>query len=276
MQYDTLPTKEKRTQTMRIVTPYAKIVNFMGLPPDKRHDPCETWRPFGIEAIQFIEETGRKCYRSEGNATDESYKQFLAQHALASRHTSMLRFSQVVVDFMIDRGVAQEVTRHGATMDFQHESQRYCNYSKGKFGSSVGFIKPQGLTQTQDVTWTSGMLAAEAHYFDLLTDGCKPQIAADVLPRATASLLSVVANLQGWRHFLLTRSPKQCHPKLLNTTVDDLMLDEEGQVIHSEDLADQTAPLQPSLLSQFKTVFPLIFDDIEPYGDFVENMKKAR
>ncbi|HUZ97370.1 MAG TPA: FAD-dependent thymidylate synthase [Edaphobacter sp.] len=261
---------------MHIVTPYAKIVNFMGLPPDKRGEAFETWRPFGIQAVRFIEETGRKCYRSEGTGTDESYTQFLSQHALASRHTSMLRFSQVVVDFMIDRGVAQEVTRHGATMDYQHESQRYCNYSKGKFGSSVGFIKPRGLTASQDVTWSSGMLSAEAHYFDLLTDGCKPQIAADVLPRATASLLSVVANLQGWRHFLLTRSTKQCHPKLLNTTVDDLLLDENGNVIPGDAFADQTAHLQPSLLTQFKAVFPLIFDDIEPYGDFVENMKKAR
>ena len=60
----------------------------------------------------------------------------------------------------------------------------------------------------------------------------------------------------------LTRTTKQCHPKLLDVTIepDDAMLD----LIHA------------SLLNQFKQTFPIIFDDIEPAGDFVENMKKAR
>lgn len=143
-----------------------------------------------------------------------------------------------------------------------HNSQRYCNYSKGKFGNSVGFIKPRDLTTIQDGIWTMGMSYAETYYFDMLKAGCKPQIAADLLPRATASLLSAVGNFQAWRHFLLTRTTKQCHPKLLDVTIepDDAMLD----LIHA------------SLLNQFKQTFPIIFDDIEPAGDFVENMKKAR
>ena len=237
---------------MHIVEPYAKIIRFMGQAGDDIDDQ-------GKEAVRFIEETGRKCYRSEGTSTADSYKQFVSQHALASRHTSMLRFSCVVVDFMIDRGVAQEITRHGKTLDFQHESQRYCNYNKDKFGNSVGFIQPTNLTPEQKGVWLSGMNQAESHYFRLLEAGCKPQIAADVLPRATASLLSAVGNFQAWRHFLLTRTTKQCHPKLLDVTV-----------------GVSYASLTDSLLNQFKAEFPIIFDDIEPNGDFIENMKKAR
>jgi len=221
---------------MHIVEPYAKIVRFMG--------------DDGEDAVRFIDTAGRKCYRSEGTSREISYVQFVGQHALASRHTSMLRFSCVVVDFMVDRGVAQEITRHGKTLDFQHESQRYCNYSKDKFGNSIGFIKPRDLTTIQDQKWTMAMTYAETYYLEMLKTGLKPQIAADVLPRATASLLTAVGNFQSWRHFLLTRTTTQCHPKMLDVTND--------------------------LLTQFKETFPIIFADIEPLGDFAENMKKAR
>jgi thymidylate synthase (FAD) len=247
---------------LHIVEPYAKIVKFMGEPKwieDGRDDQTRS----GVDALRFIEETGRKCYRSEGASTLDSYKQFVSSHAMASRHTSMLRFSCVVVDFMVDRGVAQEITRHGKTLDFQHESQRYCNYVKDKFGNSVGFIKPRGLTDAQSQWWERSMYGAEMSYFEGLRLGLKPQLAADALPRATASLLSAVGNFQSWRHFLLTRTTKQCHPKLLNVTNDDT-LSEAGVI------------LQNSLLDQFKATFPIIFDDIEHNGDFVWNMGKPR
>src|ERR1017187_8584981 len=229
---------------MHIVEPYAKIIRFMGFESEPGAGDA------GIDSIKFIEETGRKCYRSEGSSTAESYKQFVGQHALASRHTSMLRFSAVVIDFMVDRGVAQEITRHGKTLDFQHESQRYCNYSKGKFGNSVGFIRPRGMNVHQDEIWTQAMKESEYSYFCLLKTGLKPQLAADALPRATASLLTAIGNFQAWRHFLLTRTTTQCHPKMLDVTND--------------------------LLEQFKQTFPIIFDDIEPHGDFAVNMQKPQ
>jgi thymidylate synthase (FAD) len=240
---------------MHIVEPYAKIIRYMSVPGEGADD-------YGEEAVRFIEETGRKCYRSEGTSTSDSYKHFVGQHALASRHTSMLRFSCVVVDFMIDRGVAQEVTRHGKTLDFQHESQRYCNYSKGKFGNSVGFVMPRGMTDDQEGLWRTAMEEAEINYFKLLSSGLKPQLAADALPRATASLLSSVGNFQSWRHFLLTRTTAQCHPKMLDVT--------------SNDTLDGTVILKNSLLDQFQRTFPVLFDDIEHGGDHIENMKKAR
>ena len=242
---------------MHIVTPYAKIIRFMG----EESFPAEA--DAGVQAVRFIEETGRKCYRSEGASTLDSYKQFVGQHALASRHTSMLRFSAVVVDFMVDRGVAQEITRHGKTLDFQHESQRYCNYVKDKFGSSVGFIKPRNLTTLQDQIWTMGMTYAETYYFDMLKADAKPQIAADLLPRATASLLTCIGNFQAWRHFLLTRTTTQCHPKMLDVTNNDA-LSESGEILRN------------SLLAQFKATFPIIFDDIPHSGDFAKNMQMAR
>jgi thymidylate synthase (FAD) len=161
---------------------------------------------------------------------------------------------------MVDRGVAQEITRHGKTLDFQHESQRYCNYSKGKFGNSVGFVRPRGMNDDQGAAWDIAMENAEGSYFNLLKLGLKPQLAADALPRATASLLTAIGNFQSWRHFLLTRTTTQCHPKMLDVTCEPL----ETHFDHS------------SLLNQFKATFPVIFDDIEPLGDFAKNMQMAR
>src|ERR1039457_6602026 len=100
---------------MHIVEPYAKIIRFMGFESEPGAGDA------GIDSIKFIEETGRKCYRSEGNSTAESYKQSEGHPVWASRHTWMPRFSAVVVDFMVDGGVAQEIPRHGKTLDFQHE-----------------------------------------------------------------------------------------------------------------------------------------------------------
>ena len=164
---------------------------------------------------------------------------------------------------LADRGVAQEITRHGKTLDFQHESQRYCNYVKDKFGSSVGFIKPRNLTTLQDQIWTMGMTYAETYYFDMLKADAKPQIAADLLPRATASLLTCIGNFQAWRHFLLTRTTTQCHPKMLDVTNNDA-ISESGEILRN------------SLLDQFKATFPIIFDDIPHSGDFAKNMQMAR
>ena len=270
---------------MHIVKPYATIVNFMGLPPDQREllqrRDFQGARRYGVDAVRFIEETGRKCYRSEGLLTAESYIPFITNRVLKDRHTQMLRFSQVVVDFMVDRGIAQEITRHGATMTPQHESQRYCNYSKGKFGTSVGFIKPTNLTPEQNIWWWKMAGQAEQNYFDGLALGLKAQLAADALPRATASLLTLCGNFQAWRHFLLTRTTTQCHPKLLNLTVEDHLREMTSEtLVDPTELGDYYGVvmryMQPSLLAQFQIVFPLLFDDIESLGAHVVNMQKTR
>jgi thymidylate synthase (FAD) len=198
--------------------------------------------------------------------TDESYLNFLRNHFEGGGHTNMLRFSMIVVEFMVDRGVAQEILRHLATLVGLHESQRYCNYSKDKFGNSVGFIKPYNLDPGQEAWWHESMQMAELQYFKGLGLGLRPQIAADALPRASAGKVSLGGCFQAWRHFTLVRSTIQCHPKLLNVTVED----------NEEPLSDGTKHIQVSLLKQFKALFPIFFDDIEPMGDYITNIKKVR
>lgn len=253
---------------MHIVKPFAKITFFMGLPYALRNDPIETWKPYADDALRIIEEVGRSCYRSEGAIEEDSFNPFLDAHVMKARHTKMMRFSQVIVAFQSDRGVSHEAYTHGVTHVGQMESQRYCNYSKGKFGNSVGFIKPRGLTALQEAIWAQTMGQAERNYFEMLNSGLKAQIAADALPRATATFWTFTANLQGWRHFLLTRSTKACHPKFLNLTVDGPTEIEA----ESEDFRG----LRLSLLDQFKLLWPTFFSDIKPLDEHVTNMSKVR
>jgi len=264
---------------MHIVIPYAKVVNFMGIPPEFRDalmlgeaysEPLsyvgKHIRQYGVQAVRYIEEVARTCYRAEGGMTEDSYEHFLDTHFIGSGHTNMSRFSLIVVEFMVDRGVAQEILRHLATLVGLHESQRYCNYSKDKFDNSVGFIKPRDLTDEQEGWWLTSMEEAELNYFKGLKLGLKPQIAADALPRASAGKVTLAGCFQAWRHFTLVRSTKQCHPKLLNVTVED----------NGESLSKATMDIQVSLLKQFKALFPIFFDDIEPMGDYITNIKKVR
>jgi hypothetical protein len=45
-------------------------------------------------------------------------------------------------------------------------------------------VQPSGLTTWQLLAWNNAMNFAEQSYLKLLSEGCTPEIAAGVLPRA--------------------------------------------------------------------------------------------
>ena len=96
----------------------------------------------GIKELQFIEQAARTCYKSEDKITQdgESAKALIKQ-LIKSGHEAMLEHSSLSVKFVVDRGVSHEIVRH-RLFSFAQESTRYCNYSKGKFGSELTFIEP--------------------------------------------------------------------------------------------------------------------------------------
>jgi len=150
-----------------------------------------------------------------------------------------------VVNFVVGRGVAQELTRHGKTLAFQRESPQHFANSNGEFRSSVGFVRPRGLAKEHDDWWKKSLRYAEAKYFAGLALGLKPHIAADVLPHSTATILTAVGNLRSWRHFLsaLPSGNGAGHH-------------DEQEISLSVDAATVLAPLQ----SVFKGTFPDQFD----------------
>ena len=136
--------------------------------------------------------------------------------------------------FTCSRAIAQELTRHRA-FSFLMESQRYCNYSKDKFGGEVTFIIPHYLSELKagryinhegdwysdleyaDPTdiimkdsdthnkWNSMLHCfemAEQEYQYLLKTGATPQQARDVLPNATKTELIMTGFASDWRYLL--------------------------------------------------------------------------
>jgi len=110
---------------------------------------------------------------------------------------------RITVKFVCSRQVAQQFTRHRRD-SFSMESQRYCNYSKDKFGNRITFIKPinydiWGVLRQNALKNT--LKISEAAYMTLIDYGCKPEEARNVLPNCTKTELIMTGFLSDWKWF---------------------------------------------------------------------------
>jgi len=199
----------------------------------------------GISELQFLEKIARKCYKSEDKISEdgESAKRLVGS-LIKSKHEAMLEHMSLSVLFICDRGVSHEIVRHRMA-SFAQESTRYCNYSKGKFGGEITFIRPYDMLSdsTEFGIWESAMSAAENSYMELIKNGVSPQMARSVLPNSLKTELVMTANLREWRHFLNLRAAGSTgapHPQMLEVAV--------------------------PLLIELQHVIPVVFDDIIPYN----------
>lgn len=117
------------------------------------------------------------------------------------------------VHFICDRSISHELVRHRALSPTQ-ESQRFCNYSKGKFGGEVTFIQPEyfpnadgeiGLMPETTEIWYNTMMANEKMYLYLLQMGMKPQQARKVLNNSTKTEVVLTGTIGEWVHFFNLR-----------------------------------------------------------------------
>lgn len=153
--------------------------------------------PIYIEDLDLKEWVG---YSKAGNVEQMFYSELESP-------TEKLTHLQQTVKFTVDRGVTHEFVRH-RDFSFAQESTRYCNYSKGKFGSEITVIEPLFFprgTQGFDM-WKQKCETAERDYFDLLNYGASPQEARTVLPTSTKADLVVTGCLREWRHFFNLRA----------------------------------------------------------------------
>ena len=209
---------------MRIIKPYYIILS----------DISEG----GIKELQFIEQAARTCYKSEDKITDDGDSaKSLVKRLIKSGHEAMLEHSSLSVKFVVDRGISHEIVRH-RLFSFAQESTRYCNYSNGKFGSELTFIKPcfWDVEDYNMITWLAVCSYTEAAYFNLLEEGATPQEARTVLPNSLATEIVVTGNYREWRHFLKLRTDKAAHPQMREVTI--------------------------PLLKELQNRIPIIFDDI--------------
>jgi len=190
----------------------------------------------GVDVIKKIEKCGRVCYKSESKITDDSSYKFI-ENIIKSGHESVLEHFSFTVKFICDRGISHEIVRHRIA-SYSQESTRYCNYSKGDFGSEITVIEPCFLVPgTKAYTdWYTLCLNAEIAYFNMLDWGCTPQEARVVLPNSLKTEVVMTANIREWRHFLTLRTSPAAHPQM-----------------------KEVAGL---LLKELKVKIPVVFDDI--------------
>ena len=213
---------------MKIIKPYYEILSDID----------------GIKLLKQIEKAARTCYKSEDKiAEDGSSARKLVAALIKSGHEAMIEHSQLSVKFICDRGVSHELVRH-RLFSFAQESQRYCNYGKGKFGAEITVIEPCFWVNDDDHSkiaydlWYEVCKNAEKMYFKLLNYGATPQEARSVLPNSTKTEIVVTGNLREWRNFFKLRVDNAVHPQMRELTI--------------------------PLLKELKERIPIIFDDINP------------
>lgn len=120
-----------------------------------------------------------------------------------------------------NRGVSHEFVRH-RVFSFAQESQRYCNYSKDKYGKEITFIKPiwqndlnmENLHDKEKYFyWEDMMKQAQATYFFLLNNDLTPQLARGVLPNDVKTELVMTGFESDWEHFFILRCANDAHPE---------------------------------------------------------------
>lgn len=205
-------------------------------------DPSFTWlgnAPDGDQMLANIAAAGRVCYQSESKSDDAAF----VRKRIKQGHESILEHEKISVRIICDRGVSHELVRHRIA-SYSQESTRYCNYSKGKFGSELTFIRPYWDDRSiraemirLRACWQEACLNAEWSYKKMIDAGCTPEAARAVLPNCLKTEVVMTANLREWRHFFKLRCAPAAHPDM--------------RIIAN------------MLLTAFKDVVPVVFDDIE-------------
>lgn len=192
------------------------------------------------DLLDNIEGAARICYLSEpkktacvvcdddGSMRAEMICRGLEQESLIMDkvrlgHESVLEHSAITVDIICDRGVSHELVRHRVA-SYSQESTRCCNYSKGKFGSELTFIKPCFWNDDSIGyhLWHDAMNKAEAAYLRLVQRGARPEEARSVLPNSLKTKIRITANVREWRHIFMLRAlglSGKPHPQMLEIMI---------------------------------------------------------
>lgn len=120
------------------------------------------------------------------------------------REQEIMKHKTHTVLFVCDRGVSHELVRH-RPCSFAQESTRYCNYSKGKFGSEITVIDPH-FEGSANILWLSACERAEQKYLELLDWGLTPQQARSVLPNSLKTEIIMTCNETEWQHIVNLRA----------------------------------------------------------------------
>lgn len=171
---------------------------------------------------------GHNCFVYTREAFIKVYK---------NREDILFRHLTHTVRFVCDRGVSHEMVRHRVA-SFAQESTRYCNYSKGKYGSEITVIRPYFFdTAPLYNTWKHSCEESEKAYFKLLDMKATPQEARSVLPNSLKTELIVTATEEEWRHIVnlrllgTTGAPHPQIKEVMSLAIDGLLKESGGRIL---------------------------------------------
>ena len=167
----------------------------------------------GIKIMKRIERACRTCYRSEGNITEDSYKNLL-KNCLNRGHESVLEHEKITVRVYGDIGTYKDLTRHRFA-SFSIESTRYCSYDKDKYGNEITVINPSYIESKEIYeAWKDGIENLEKAYMNMKKLGATNDMCRELLPHSTGAEYTMTANIREWKHILELRTTKNVHPAI--------------------------------------------------------------
>ena len=168
-----------------------------------------------VAIMKKIERAGRVCYKSEGNIKNDSAEKFI-RGIIKRGHESVIEHAAISFKIICDRGVTHELVRHRIGASYSQESTRYCDYSAGKFGGELTFIKPCFWSEGDEnfQLWKDTMSQVEKNYLAMRALGAKPEQARSILPNSLKTEIFVTMNLRELRHFLKLRTAPAAHPQM--------------------------------------------------------------
>lgn len=114
-----------------------------------------------------------------------------------------------------DVGAYKDVTRHRLA-SFSIESTRYCNYSKGKFGSELTMIEPCNIEKGSEMyaEWLKCVNMIEESYMKMAALGAKGDQLRMILPHSSKADMIMSANVAEWKHIFGLRCHSAAHPSV--------------------------------------------------------------
>lgn len=190
----------------------------------------------GEDILKHIELCARNCYKSEDKITPDSAR-LMVRKLIESGHEAMLEHYSITVKLTTDVGAYKDLTRHRHA-SWAIESTRFCNYSKGKYGSELTFIKPCNIDENSELynIWYNTMQQIESGYIAMAKLGAKADQLRMMLPHSTKADVIMTCNMREWRHIFKLRCDTHAHP-----SVQEIM---------------------KMVLNRFKKEIPVFFDDI--------------
>ena len=123
------------------------------------------------------------------------------------------QLNNITIHMITNLSCYKDITRH-RLVSFSIESTRFCNYSKGKYGSELTILKPVNLTaDTSEYNeWLACMQDIEKHYMKMCELGCRADQSRLCLPHSIKADVIMTANVAEWKHIFNLRCDKAAHP----------------------------------------------------------------